>query len=66
MKQKQIIASLGALAVTGLAIYLIRKRKRSNSPEGFNYDANSLHRKSRTNAFSRAKVSVYEPDDHPE
>ena len=66
MKRKQIIASLGALAATGLAVYLIRRKRRS-VPNGADHVATtSVHNKNRSKAFNKAKAFMYEPDDHPE
>jgi hypothetical protein len=66
MKRNQIIASLGALAATGLAVYLI-KRKRRSVTNGVNHvAATSVHNKYRSKSFSKAKAFMYEPDDHPE
>ncbi|HYC39611.1 MAG TPA: hypothetical protein VEB63_03915 [Chitinophagaceae bacterium] len=68
MNRKQIIASsLGALAATGLAVYLIRRRRRARVNEGGSPEVAPLHQKNRSKAFSRAKAApMYEPDDHPE
>ena len=66
MKRNQIITSLGALTATGLAIYLIRRRKRSNTDQENYYDSGQAHAKTRSRTFGKAKLAIYEPDDHPE
>jgi len=66
MRQRLIIASLGTLAATGLAVYLIRKRRRNRTENEETYAANSVSTRNRSKAFSKPKAFVYEPDDHPE
>jgi hypothetical protein len=66
MKRNQIIASLGALVATGIAIYLIRRRNRSVNPEENHIEASPAYNKKLSRTYSKSKAMAYEPDDHPE